>query len=393
MMMGIKMRRFVVVLIVVGLLTAVVLWWGQTEENTAVADTSTTYLVPDQTDTTGFAQATTPNAVTFPEAFGPHNDYQTEWWYYTGNLTTAEGRDFGYQFTIFRRALTPEQTQTSSDWRSNQFYFAHFAVSDIANDDFYYFEKFSRGAAGLAGAQATPYEVWIEDWSVAEQADGTIFMQANQDNIRLELTLTQTRPPILHGAGGLSIKGSTPGNASYYYSQIGQQTAGTITIGDEVIPVTGQSWKDHEYSTTALDNGAIGWDWFSLQFDNADQNALMLFQIRREDGSFQPESGGSWILPDGSVEKIALEDMQIEVLDTWTSPHTGADYPSEWRIQIPKIGLDITGRALMADQELNLSTTYWEGAVAFEGTLNGEPVSATGYVEMTGYAGSMAGRI
>ena len=390
------MRRLLSVLLVGGLLTAVglSLWWLNEGANTAVADTSLTTYLSEETETS-FARADTPGTVTFPEAFGSHDNFQTEWWYYTGNLQDEAGRDFGYQFTIFRRALTPEAAESnanSSDWRSNQIYFAHFAVSDIANDDFYYFEKFSRGAAGLAGAQAEPYHVWIEDWFVEEQADGTIRMFATQDGITLDLMLTQTRPPILHGDRGLSAKGSNPGNASYYYSQINQQTAGTLTINGQAIGVTGHSWKDHEYSSSALEEGSTGWDWFSLQFDNEAEHALMLFQIRREDGSLQAQSGGSWVLPDGSVEKIRLEDMEIEVLDSWTSPHTGGTYPSAWRIQIPKIGLDITGQALMGDQELLLSTIYWEGAVEFSGTLNGEAITAVGYVEMTGYIGSMDGR-
>jgi predicted secreted hydrolase len=389
------MRRFYVVLLVgVGLLMALGWWWfgGAEGEANNPNTTLTTYLAP--ANTAGFAQADTPGVVTFPEAFGSHDDFQTEWWYYTGNLQDSAGQDYGYQFTIFRRALTPETpSNTPSNWRSNQVYFAHFAVSDIPNNNFYYDEKFSRGAVGLAGAEANPYHVWLDNWFVQEQPDGSIRLFATQENVTLDLTLQQTRPPILHGDQGLSIKGSTPGNASYYYSQINQATSGTITLNGQEIPVTGHSWKDHEYSTSALDEGAVGWDWFSLQFDNPEQNALMLFQIRREDGSLQPESGGSWVLPDNSVVQIGLEDMQIEVLETWTSPHNGAEYPAKWRIQIPKIGLDVTGVPLMADQELNVSTTYWEGAVRFDGTLNGAPISATGYIEMTGYNGSMAGRI
>lgn len=387
------MRRLLSGLLVLGLVGVGLFWLWQGGGDTAVADTTlTTYLVEE--NQAGFAQADTPGAVTFPEAFGPHNDFQTEWWYYTGNLQDEAGQQYGYQFTIFRRALTPELapvTDSSSDWRSNQVYFAHFAISDIPADNFHYFERFSRGAAGLAGAQAEPYHVWLENWFVEEQEDGRVHMFATQEGITLDLFLTPTTP-ILHGDQGLSAKGSEPGNASYYYSQINQPTVGTLTFNGREVAVTGHSWKDHEYSTSALEAGAIGWDWFSLQFDNEGENALMLFQIRREDGSLQAESGGSWILADGSVEKIRVEDMQIEVLETWRSPHTGGVYPSAWRIQIPKIGLDITGEALMGDQELLVSTIYWEGVVEFSGTLQGEPITAVGYVEMTGYVGSMDGR-
>ena len=364
-------------------------WWSQQPRATAVANTSLTqYLIEETAE--GFAQALEPNAVVFPRAFGAHEEYQTEWWYYTGHLQTAEGRRFGYQFTIFRRALTPPNPNnptaaSASAWRSNQVYFAHFAISDIAADQFYAFERFSRGGAGLAGATAVPYAVWLEDWGVAEQPDGTLVMRAAQEGVALELVLTQTRPPILHGRGGLSQKGNTPGNASYYYSQINQTSVGRITINGQTHDVRGHSWKDHEYSTSALEQGAVGWDWFSLQFDNPDQNALMLFQIRRDDGSLQPQSGGSWVTAENEVVALGVDEFELEVLAEWRSPTSGAVYPAGWRLRIPRLDLALEGRPLMANQELNVSTTYWEGAVQFTGTLAGQPVSAVGYVEMTGY--------
>lgn len=377
-------------LIVVVIVAVAAGYWGWRQVTAVPADNRgavAQYLTNETAE--GFAKATEPGAIEFPRDFGPHEEYQTEWWYYTGNLATADGREFGYQFTIFRYGLTPADIneETPSDWRSNQVYFAHFTVSDIEDGGFYDFEKFSRGAADLAGAQSDPYHVWIENWFVQEQEDGTTKLFGQQDGVQLALNLTQTKPPVLHGDEGLSVKGSSDGNASYYYSLVQQISVGTVTIGDEVYEVTGKSWKDHEYSTSALEEGSVGWDWFSLQFDNADENALMLFQIRREDGSLQAESGGSWILADGSVIDIDLEDIEIEVLDTWTSPQSDGEYPVEWRISVPKIDLELTGRALMPNQELDVSTVYWEGAVRFTGTLAGEPVTATGYIEMTGYTG------
>lgn len=395
------MKRFLPI-ILLALLTAAGIWWFA-GRSTAAGEGASVAAYLSAEETAGFARATEPGAIEFPRDFGPHDDYQTEWWYYTGNLETADGRPFGYQFTIFRRAIAPPDPtvdgtdKEGSSWRTNQVYFAHFAVSDIASGDFYAFETFSRGAAGLAGATAVPYHVWIENWEVREQPDGTTRMFATAGEVTLELSLIQTQPPVLHGDRGLSVKGDAPGNASYYYSLINQRSTGSLTIGDDTYAVSGHSWKDHEYSTSALDPGAIGWDWFSLQFDDEGESeaghALMLFEIRREDGSIEDESGGSWILPDSSVVKLTREDVQIDVLDTWRSPTSGAEYPAGWRIQIPKIGLDITGEPLMSNQELNVSTIYWEGAVRFTGTLNGRPITATGYVELTGYGESMEGRI
>jgi len=342
----------------------------------------------------GFARATQPGAIVFPRDLGPHDDYQTEWWYYTGNLTTADGRPFGFQFTIFRRALTPPGESAAPDgdgWRSNQVYLAHFAISDIAANAFYPAERFSRGAAGLAGATATPYRVWLEDWSVEEIAAGQVRLRARTDAVALDLILTQTLPPVLHGDGGLSQKGPEAGNASYYYSIVQQAAAGTVTAGGEAFDVTGRAWKDHEWSTSALSEGAVGWDWLSLQLD--DGSALMLFEIRRADGTREAFSAGSYIAPDGTLTPLALGDWTLAVTDTWTSPTSGAEYPAGWRITIPSLGLELTGAPQMDNQELNLSTVYWEGAVAFSGTRDGAPVSAQGYSELTGYAGSMEGRL
>jgi predicted secreted hydrolase len=391
------MRRLLLVFLLL-LAAALIAWFWRSSEATVPANAALESLLIDDGQTSeAFARATVPGAVEFPRDLGPHEEYQTEWWYYTGNLQTegADGsssRDFGYQFTIFRRALAPlsdvPEVDELSEWRSNQIYLAHFTISDIQGDKFYTAERFSRDGAGLAGAQSEPYRVWLEDWSATEVSPGKVRIQARTDEVSLDITLTETLAPVLHGEGGLSQKGPEPGNASYYYSIVQQDTAGLLTIGEERFEVQGLSWKDHEYSTSALSPGSIGWDWFSLQLDNG--AALMLFQIRREDGSIEPFSSGSFIFSDGSIQDLNHEEWQLEVLDTWESPVSGAEYPASWRLQIPTLDLELEGQHMMSNQELNLSTIYWEGASEFSGTLAGEPVTARGYVEMTGYAGTPA---
>ena len=238
---------------------------------------------------------------------------------------------------------------------------------------------------GLAGAQAEPYRVWLENWSAEQVAPGQVRIRAETDAAALDLLLQETLPPILHGDGGLSQKGLEVGNASYYYSIVQQETTGEVTIGGQSFAVGGRSWKDHEYSTSALSPGSVGWDWFSLQLD--DGSALMLFQIRREDGTLEPASSGTFIYADGTTKPIALGDWELEVLDSWTSLTSGGEYPVAWRLSLPEIDLSLQGQALMDNQELNVSTVYWEGAVRFQGEREGRPVEATGYIEMTGYAG------
>ena len=335
--------------------------------------------------TDGFARVTAPGPLEFPRDLGPHNDYQTEWWYYTGNLATNSGRDFGYQLTFFRRALTPETepVREASAWRSNQVYFSHFTISDIENQKFYPHERFSRQSAGLSGAQAAPYRVWLENWSATEIAPGQVHLVADADDVALDLILEETLPPLLQGDRGYNKKGPEPGNASYYYSIVQQKSQGTVTVADDSFAVNGLTWKDHEYSTRALGPGIVGWDWFSLQLE--DGSALMLYSLRQETGDIAEMSSGTYMSADGQPQTIDQTDWQIDVLDTWRSPTSQASYPSQWHIEIPKLDLVLDGKSLMANQELTVSTTYWEGAVGFAGTVAGHPVEAKGYVEMAGY--------
>lgn len=336
-------------------------------------------------DVNHFRKAMTPQTWHFPEDFGPHNDYQTEWWYYTGNLESEEGRPFGFQLTFFRQALMSNPEITASHMRSNQIYSAHFTVSDLRAHQFYPFERFSRGAIDLAGAESTPFHVWLQDWSATELEPGKVRLQAKATNAILDLVVTQTLPPILHGNQGLSVKGYEPGNASYYYSLVQQPTTGTLTLNEKTYTVNGLTWKDHEYSTSALTPGTVGWDWFSMQFDNG--SALMLYLLRREDGTLESTSAGTFIAADQTTQSLSGQDWTVNVLDTWKSTKSKAVYPSKWRIEIPKLNLTVQGKSMLADQELNTSTaTYWEGAVAFEGSLNEQPLRGKGYVELTGYA-------
>ncbi len=343
------------------------------------------------TDIAGFARAEGPYTWQFPADFGPHPAFQTEWWYYTGNLADRTGRRFGYQFTIFRRAITPEAVDSDSEWRTNQIYLAHFTVTDVEADRFYQQQRFSRGAAGLAGATSDPrYHVWLEDWEAVALDDeaARTRLTVAAEAVAIDLTLEQIRPPALQGEGGLSRKSDEPGNASYYYSLTRLLTVGTITVGGTAYAVSGTTWMDHEFSTGALGDDAQGWDWFGLHLD--DGRDLMLGRIRRVSGGHDPAFGGLLVWPNGRTRQLRADDFTIDVTDTWTSPHTGAVYPAGWRIHVDggEGGpLDLTLTPLAADQELRETIAYWEGAVHITGETTGY-----GYAELTGYAGTMNGR-
>ena len=334
----------------------------------------------------GFAKATEIMPFTFPADHGPHNEFRAEWWYYTGNLADTEGNRYGYQFTIFRRAIVPEAPQRESEWANNQIYFTHFTVTDVTGQTFDFHERYSRANPGLAGAQGLPFfRVWLDNFEAKEVDPGRMQLTAQTGEVAIDLTLAQAKPAALQGDRGLSAKSDEPGNASYYYSLTNMPTQGTITTPRGTFAVTGNSWMDREWSTSDLDEGAVGWDWFSLQLD--DEREVTFYYIRREDGSAEPVSAGLIINPDGSTEPIALADISITNLATWTSPESGATYPAEWQLTIPSQGIDLHITPLINNQELNVSFVYWEGAVRVEGTQRGY-----GYVELTGYKESLRGR-
>ncbi len=347
-------------------------------------------LEPPPQDTGGFVRAIEPWNWQFPRDHGAHPDFQTEWWYYTGVMATAEGRRFGFQFTIFRRAVSPIALKSTSEFRTKDIYMAHFTVSDIAAGDFYHDVRYARGSAGLAGATVEPrYRVWLEDWHVqAENDDATVtrISVANRD-FAVDLQLRQVKPPALQGDNGLSPKSEEIGNASYYYSLSRMLGSGSLRVGGETFAVAGNAWMDHEFSTSALAENAQGWDWFGLIFD--DNSELMVGQIRLMDGGIEPAFGGLLIHPDGGTRKVGADDISINPTATWRSPHSGAEYPARWEIHIlADDGFRIDLTPMLADQELHgAGIVYWEGAVRVSGDKSGY-----GYAELTGYVGSMANR-
>jgi predicted secreted hydrolase len=392
-------------LAVVALAFALVSLWARRAEPPA-ADTTAAIALADALgggDDAGFARADSPRPFDFPSDHGPHPEYRTEWWYVTGNLRTDAGRRFGYQITFFRSALAAHPPVDASPWRAQQAYMAHFAVADVEAGRFHAFERFARGAGGLAGARAEPFRVWLEDWRLDRAPDARtparvtapaltrpvdaahppLRLRAADGDIALDLLLEPVKPPVFHGDAGLSRKGPEPGNASRYYSWTRIHTSGVVMVGGERQQVEGTSWLDREWGTTALSPGVAGWDWFALQLE--DGSELMLYRMRREDGSADPFSGGSYVPVSGPVLPLRAGDAEVTVTAHWTSGRTGARYPSAWRITVPAAGLDAQVRPMLADQELALSVRYWEGAVTVAGEKAGRPLRGVGYVELTGY--------
>lgn len=337
-----------------------------------------------------FRQATEGYRYEFPRDHGSHEEFRTEWWYYTGQLTTKSGRRFGYQLTFFRRGVPREQIKTlPSRWSVTQLYLAHFAVTDLAKGKFRYAEKISRAGLGKAGAEPNRLQVWIDRWSAESlvNADRHSLSAADGD-LAIQLDLTPEKPPVIHGTSGISRKGAATAQASHYYSFTRLSTAGKLTIGEESFDVTGASWMDHEFGSADLGKDLVGWDWFSLQL--ADRTELMLYRLRRADGSADPVSSGTFIDRIGQGHHLSVGDFTLEPTSYWTSAASKARYPQRWRLVIPSRQLSLEVLPLMAEQELSTTRstqiTYWEGAISVSGTVQGKAIEGQGYMELTGYA-------
>lgn len=353
-------------------------------EAPAPATPVTAYLGRDAAGE-GFARALEPGGLAFPAAHGAHPAYRTEWWYFTGNLQGAGGRHFGFQLTFFRFALSPAAPARASQWAANQVWMAHFALTDTASERHEAHERFSRGALELAGAQTAPFRVWLDDWEAA--ATGHAFLplrlRAAAGSAALDLELAPGKPLVLQGEGGLDRKGPEPGNASYYYSQTRLPASGRVRVGTAWLPVTGQAWLDHEWSTSALGADLEGWDWFALQLDDGAE--LMFYRLRTRAGATSPFSAGRWVNADGSSEPLAPGEVELAPLGTWRSPDSGVRYPVRWRLAIPRRGLALTVTPRIEAQEMRLAVRYWEGAVVARGESADGAVTGQGYLELTGY--------
>ena len=331
----------------------------------------------------------------FPRDHAAHPDYRIEWWYYTGNLEAAGGRRFGYQVTFFRAGIDRRPINPSR-WAIRDLHMAHLAVTDVARGEHGVAERLNRAGIGWAGADPETLRVWNDGWSLAVEDDGAHRLVAASDDGRLavDLRLDATAPPVLHGRDGYSRKGAEPGNASHYYSLTRLPTAGRLTVGGESFDVTGASWMDHEFGSSFLEPAQAGWDWFSIQLD--DGTDLMLYTMRRLDGSADPWSSGTVVTPAG-VTRLRAEEYRLVPGRRWTSPESGAAYPVAWRVVIPSLDVDLRAEAAVDAQELrtdrSTGVTYWEGSIDVRGRRAGAEVAGRGYLEMTGYAGPPLSRV
>lgn len=330
-------------------------------------------------------------SLSFPQDHYSHPEFKTEWWYYTGHLETESGKSYGYQVTFFRFGLRDRQREEKErPPLYTDLYMAHFALSDKQGRKFLFRERSNRGLGGKAGAAAHRYLVWNEDWKVRGNGGGHVIEIKDRD-VALRLTLVPLKPPVLHGDRGLSQKDEGKGRASYYYSLTRLKTDGELEIAGTRDRVRGLSWMDHEFGTNQLGEDQVGWDWFSIQLDN--KSEIMLYLMRRRDGSADPHSSGTLVRENGATRRLAPSDFRIEILERWKSPKSGGDYPMRWKVAVPAEGIELEIAPFFPEQELDTQkstkVTYWEGAVRVGGSYRNRVVQGLGYVELTGYVGRL----
>ncbi len=338
----------------------------------------------------------------FPRDHFNHPDFQTEWWYYTGNVKSASGQTFGFQMTFFRQAVRRSATPIApmdSPWVIEDLYLAHAALSDLSGGKFHHSERLNRAGPGIAGVSTEPGRIWNGNWQVLWEGNRQT-LEAVAEQWTLRLTLDSRKPPVIHGQQGISQKAPGPGQASHYISLTRLAAAGTIEIGGKAYAVQGTAWMDHEFFTHPLAPEQVGWDWLSLQLD--DQTELMLFRLRRRDGSLDPYSAATYVDVSGKPRHLSARDFTLRPIegranDKWTSPATGAIYPIRWQVTVPSLALELEVSTRLPQQEMTttggLVPNYWEGAVEISGTrgnsagnsLVTSPVTGAGYLEMTGY--------
>lgn len=346
-------------------------------------------------DSAGWRKAEPGWQFEWPRDHAVHPDFKTEWWYFTGNLRAADGRRFGYQLTFFRQGVRApgNRVKAQSRFVLDDLHFGHFAITDIAGQRFHFAQRLLRGAfgeAGFGGTEGDTRLAWLGDWSLKTDEKGAMHFHAKDGPRTLALELRSTKPWVLHGDAGWSVKADVPGHASQYYSGTRLASKGTLQIDGRSLEVEGESWFDHEWATNQLAPGQIGWDWFSVQLD--DGTELMIYQLRKKDGSADGASSGSFIAADGSVRHLSASEIRLKPTKHWESPKTKGRYPVEWRVEIPGLRLSLDVTTPLQAQELALEpVAYWEGVIDVKGSRAGAALKGHGYLELTGYAGELVG--
>ena len=350
-------------------------------------------------DAEGFTLPRPGRVFAFPRDHGSHPDFRLEWWYVTGHLAAVAdpARRFGFQATFFRQAAPrPHASAPAGNFGRDQLFLAHMALLDVRSGTFRHEERLHR-EGWAAGAATTTLEVRNGDWSLrlrpatgANEPERLDLRGGIRAEVALRLLLEARKPLVVFGEDGVSRKGAEPAAASHYLTFPRLATSGTLRLagahGPEEVAVIGEAWLDHEFSSSQLGAGQVGWDWLSVHL--RDGREVMLYRLRLADGSADPASRLTWV---DAAGRTSVQPFTWEIQRAWRSPTTGASYPTRVRVRTtdPATGaavlLDV--EPLAEDQELTGALggiPYWEGACRIKGVDGTE--LGRGYLELTGHA-------
>ena len=325
---------------------------------------------PPPTPTASSLAAQPPRPLTLPDDEAPHSD-PVEWWYYSGTMADEDGNDYGFHFVIF---------QVQDPRGGSAFYMSHASVLDVGE------ERHEQAAVFGLGPQPRPltgFDLNVDTWTLSGD-NGAHAFAMSAGTFGFDLAVSATGPAALHyqGIGYLqALDGWT-----YYYSWTDMELSGTLTLDGLERDVTGTAWMDHQWGDFQVLGYPYGWEWFAVSMDN--DHELMITLTRETNG--ESIVYGTLRGPSGLTTHIAGDDIVIETLRTWRSPHTDGEYPAGWRIDIPVHGIAMTLTPLKDDQEFTAVIPpvpiYWEGLAAADITFEGEPVDGSAYVELVGFA-------
>ncbi len=319
--------------------------------------------------------------LSYPESLFPMQNAPLEWWYFTGHLRGKREEKYGFEFCIFK--LHPEIIRLGFLplylLKKAPFLISHIAITDKSKNIFT-----TKQDSGLVHNNKINYDR-------LELGINRSFLKLDKDfkikNELMDLKLKPVKKWIKHFDEGFQLTHKHPETRSYYTSFTRLNVNGKIKINNKSQNVSGEAWFDHQKCNMIKKSTLIGWDWFSLMFN--DGTELMFYEVKDKKGFDHARLGGTYIDKDSKKVDIKPKEISIKVLDHWRSSKTGIVYPSEWNIQIKKLNLNLGVVPYVKNQEIdslfNTGTTYWEGAAKVTGIKKNKKVEGEGYVELVGY--------
>jgi predicted secreted hydrolase len=334
----------------------------------------------------GFAKFTGRWDYSFPRDAGPHPAYRGELWDLSGQLTDSQQRRYGFRLSFVRIGLTAPGTRRESELAATAVMTAGLALIPAGNAQVLQDQRTSRTALGLAGSQGAPMQVWVEDWRLEQDADGSLHISARAAGGGLELSLRQAKAPVTAEQAGLFAAGKGPGFHFYFEPRLSAQ--GRLVTAAGAAEVQGSAWLDRAWGEVgaglAGGAGQLAVNRFALQLD--DGSELMCIHLRRRAGGGTPIPTCLLVAEDGKTRLLQRRELTLAPVDgAWASPRDGTRYPLHWRLAMPAADLVLDIRPLREAQELRLGAPFWSGIVSLQGTHGGRTLTGSGRMDLSGY--------